>query len=284
MYKIIISFFLLCSLAQAQDIYPNAVSRAVTIKIDTLANDSTVLFILPAGVMLEGVYISIDSTITGSPGDSIKIGIQGERPLSPFRFADFPYDSMAQGTKDQLSHHIHRQNVVGMLYAYENEVTTAATDADTYYRIQGLLPFPANEFGLTATNSLVCPPYRDGLYMINTHISFSSSKANVLGHGEVFRNATGFDFVAFERTISTASSTGDASANGVVYLSEGDSVYFALKSDVASAVFTIPHAQLTVRKASYGHPYVTDAERQMWLYTTAATGQIRVFIKYRELY
>lgn len=285
MKKIFISILLLLPVAlSAQYDYAYAATKAKMIRLDSLATDSAHVCTLPAGVMLTRVMIVVDSAITGSDGDSIKIGIRGERPLHPFRFADFPYDSLAEGTRKQLSHYTYRQSVSGYTYTYDMEIAVTATDADVYYPIVGLEPFPVNDFEISATGAMIVKPYRDGCYDIRFGASLSASKANVDAHGEIFINDAGYDYISYERTISTASQIGSAFASGGASLAEGDSIRFHLKSDTPATTYTVHHAQLVACRTRDESPYTTDAEREIWLYTRATGGQVRVFVEYIELY
>jgi len=283
MKKLILFLFIpFISFAQT-DVPTGARMIVTTVNFDSLTTDSARIVVLPSGVALEEIWIAVDSTITGSAGDSIKIGITGERPIHPFRFADLAYDSIAQGGKMRLSHLVHRSFSGGAKYTHNSTVSVTTGDAEVFSEVYGLQLFPYNDFDTTAFGALKVRPYRDGYYNCYMGISFQSSKNNVTARGEVFINGAGYDYLAFERTISTATQTGAASASGGVYLAEGDTIRMGLSSTANATIFLLSDAQLTMYRVTPLDPYTTDAEREIWLYTRATGGQVRVFVKYREL-
>jgi hypothetical protein len=80
-----------------------------------------------------------------------------------------------------------------------------------------------------------------GLYRIDATCSFQSSKANILVHGAVYVNGVKADNVAWERTIGTASQTGDASDYGYVYLVPDDELDFRVEASGVTANILITH-------------------------------------------
>jgi len=256
--------------------------------------DSATLFELPANVELKSLTMICDTAFTAGETDSIKVGIQGEDAPSSnsFRFGDLKHDSLKAGESLSLSHYTSRQQVAGKLYAYETELVVACADADTYYPITGLRAFEITHVGQgwsTKDNfdtsvtqaALIARKYRGGWYRANIGMSFYGSKANIVAHGEIYLDTDGWDYITFEEAIASASNTHTASASGGVYIADGDSVRFMLKSDAASTNYTVTHGQLVLQKYEDRTPYRTGSEpKNIMLYCRATTGRFRFVVEY----
>ena len=252
-----------------------------TAKVDTVP-----LFTIPANCEIKVLRMVCDTA--GSTGtDSLKIGIQGEDlPLyDSFRFGDLRVDSLQAGEVFELSHEIYRPQVAGMLYTYADELAIVCTDADAYYKLTGMRNFNlANLVDTSGSSSaMIIRKYCDGWYNANISMSYSGNKTAV-GHWEIVRNTTGYDYIASERTMSP-SAVGSASATGGIYLAASDSVGIQFASNSASTTFTISHLQFSITKFSNGYNYKTGSTAKViQLYTPTATGTYRFYVEYTQIY
>ena len=287
--RYIILFLLFLSVASSQVYGPDsaptdAVQFETRIRFNDLVGDSALVLELPAFVALTEMYVIIDTALVSSGGtDSVKIGISGERTTTPHRFADFKIDSIGVGEIMEVSHKQYRQTVAGMLYTYDGTLDVNTGDAETYTPIQSFSMFPRTDFDVTNAGAMRVRAYRDGIYEVSVNLAFGANAANVTAHAELFRNGQPYDYISFERTITTASQIGAASMSGEIRLAEGDSLKVYLKSSGTNTTYTIEHGQFTLTKLQDGQPYVTNKIRRIYLYCDAATGQIRVITKYRRI-
>lgn len=254
-----------------------------TVWLDTLTVDSALVCELPPFVAIERIYITVDTALVSSGGtDSIKVGIQGEKTITPHRFADLKIDSLSVGQILALSHYATRQNVVGEVTTENGTVSIVAETAEQFYPAEGFDKKPDSDLPITTSGALLVSAYREGKYAVMIGVSYESDKVGYM-HGVIQRNASMYGFVEFKQSVSNLSVFADGSRGGTITLAEGDSVKFAASSSANNTVFTIEHGDLSLVKIPDGQPYVTDKIRKIYLYCDAATGQIRVIVKYRSI-
>jgi len=239
--------------------------------------DSQLVCTLPANSVLVDAFIVVDS----ASGSALRLGISGEEN-SFARFANLTSDTLDAGTIIRINPYMTYQLVTGSLYFYNAERAITCTNANQPYTITAWTTGTMNNMSLSGDSGYVVRKYESGMYEISGGVSFYANKA-AEAHAEVFRNAEELQNLVFQRTIGTASQVGNAGFISRVWLNEGDVIKMTIESTSANTVFTIDHAQFTVRKVQDHQNYYTLTEKHVMLYGAAPNGHVRIYLVYRYL-
>lgn len=136
----------------------------------------------------------------------------------------------------------------GEIYTYENAVSVACATAGTYYSVTGLTDGLNSGSGLVTVDGsngkITIGNLSPGRYSVRFSMSLEANKANVVCHGDVFKNSSEQQNIAFERSIGTANVIGVVAATGFIDLVADDFLIVKLKSDTNTTTFDIPHMNL----------------------------------------
>ena len=252
--------------------------------------DSLDLFSIPAHCIIEEIYIGTDTA--WAKGDSISIGIEGERITKPSQVikiaaADFVIEQCLSIPVSRYVHHAHGSEYIGAVG--DMTISMPAGEAEENYRT--LRPFNAGgspENIIITDSSLIIGEYGDGHYSVSVNSSVSLDVVQTTLHAAIFINDVEKTEGEQEYYSPAPSTINPVDLTGLFSLAEGDEVKVKMVADKAADA-TVTHFNLSlVRQVGHFETLCTGATEKplvIYLYgdTASMVGRITIRIQYRYI-
>lgn len=252
------------------------------VEVDLSGSSPYLLFTLPPRSIVEHMYMVIDTALTYDASDSILIGPDAGSSIS--LFGRFKISELDSNGVYELNHYSTRPEGRSGGYLYENTENISIASAGTYYPITS---FESNTTlnTIPMINGVITIPNNyAGIYTVGINLSFKTDNPNIEIHGVVLKNNVIYEPITFQASVPSPNVMIIGTSFNDMDLAVGDSLKFAVSGD-NNTTLDILHGQFYLRRSCLPLKYKTGKNTQeIYLYSAANAGRVRIFIKYRKLY